>query len=349
MKILYVDYIEQEGHVNFHRIHIDALRAAGHEVRLVLHESIARQLPYPASDYDCQLPASLRKRRGRHPVANRLIYLTTLAYLKLRLDLSRYDEVLVGYVDEVTYGMLPLSRRAHIYAHTNGRTRTQPAKWRWLQRLAPEATFIVFNEYMAEVFRTDGFPHVKVISHGCVSPFPPASAAALKALELPITDKSRVVFHPSGKCHPAFMAYAATDSQLHEWLRANDVHLVLRGAAPAALPEAARSHIHFLQGFMPTEGYQALFRRADVILTCYPESFHHQVSGVSFECVAHGSLLLALDTPALDYVRTYYNYDPLFVRPSDFLPHLKQVLSPDAGCRCIVTPDSLTPAYADFF
>ena len=34
-KVLFIDYVYQKGHVNFNRIHIDAIRSAGYDVKIV--------------------------------------------------------------------------------------------------------------------------------------------------------------------------------------------------------------------------------------------------------------------------------------------------------------------------
>lgn len=354
MKILYVDYFQKDGHVNFNRIHIDALRRAGHSVDLVMHTEIARQLPYPDEDYALQLPRFLRFRNGK-PLINRVIFLLALIYIKTRVRVSSYDKVFLGCIDEISYSMLPLSRDAYIYAHGNGRflpkekggAPVSPMKFRAMQKLAPRASFIVFNEYMAEPFRAAGFPNVKVISHGCVPPFDPAADNTLAEFPLKFTPDMKVIFHSSGKCNDDFMRLALTDAKLHAFLAEHNIHIILRNQPAWAtdVPE----NIHFINGFISNELYRALFLRADAILMCYPPSFHHQVSGVSFECAANGKLMLALDTPPLRYIRQYFNYDPLFNDMSSFVERLHQLCAEGSDCAYTVTPDSLAPDYNSFF
>lgn len=356
MKVLYVDYFQKDGHVNFNRIHIDALRRAGHQVDLVLHREIATQLPYPDADYVLQLPRILRFRQGK-PLLNRIVFFAALIYILLRVRVKNYDKVMLGCIDEISFGMLPLSRDAYIYAHGNGRflpvADEKPSlKFRMMQRLAPSATFVVFNDYMAKPFREAGFPNVKVISHGCVPPFDAVPAAALEALPFSITTDMHIVFHPSGKCNEDFVRQALADTALQAFLAETNTHIVLRNRPKWADADSIPANIHFVNGFLSTELYQALFLRADTILMCYPSSFHHQVSGVSFECVANQKLVLALAAEPLTYLRDYYNYDPLFADIPEFIGRLHQLFVPEAkadACRIAATPDSLMPRYDDFF
>ena len=58
-KVLFIDYVYQKGHVNFNRIHIDAIRSAGYDVKIVLHSDIASQLDYPTISLPPRLVYSL--------------------------------------------------------------------------------------------------------------------------------------------------------------------------------------------------------------------------------------------------------------------------------------------------
>lgn len=354
MKILYVDYFQKNGHVNFNRIHIDALRAAGHDVTLIMHREIARRMPYPDSDYALLIPRILRF-RGGSPWVNRIVFLITLLLIRLSVRVSRYDAVFLGCVDELTYSLLPIRRDAYIFAHGNARflpfadgtPSAAPSKYRALKHLGRHATYVVFNDYMADAFRHAGMERVKIVSHGCVAPFPAPGADALVQCPIPFARYDKIIFHPSEKCHAGFLQHVLNSEAVNAYLREHNVLLILRNR-PAGI--ADNPHIQFLNGFLETDLYRALFHRADVILMCYPPSFHHQVSGVSFECVANAKAVLALHTPSLEYIRPYFNYDPLFARPEDFIEAMDRVFSPvDDSARCIVSPELLRPDYSHFF
>lgn len=358
MRILYVDYFQKDGHVNFNRIHIDALRRAGHDVKLVLHREIAQQLPYPAADYALQLPRLLRFRAG-HPLINRITFILTLALIKMCVRVNRYDKIVLGCIDEISYSILPLRRDAYIHAHGNGRFLPDPdgtlaagaTKFRAMQRLAPQATFIVYNDYMAEPFIRAHFPNVRVVSHGCVPPFQPTDADAkiLSQLPLRITPDQKIIFHPSGKCNEDFVRQALTDARLHRTLADHNAYIILRNRPKWIGSEQIPQRIVFVDGFLSNELYRALFLRADAILMCYPPSFHHQVSGVSFECAANGKRILALATPPLTYMRNWFNYDPLFADTHALAERIAQLFAESSSADFIITPDQLAPDYNDVF
>lgn len=356
MKILYVDYFQKDGHINFNRIHIDALRKAGHTVDLVLHKEIAEHLPYPDEDYALLLPRFLRFRPGK-PLANRFVFLLALLYIRMHIRVKKYDKVFLGCIDEISYSMLPLCRTSYIYAHGNGRFlpaedgsfTSGATKYRSMKKLAGKSTFIVFNDYMAEPFFRSGFSNVKIISHGCVPPFSPVSDKVLEGFPLHITPEKKIIFHPSGKCNDDFVRSALADTNLHTFLCRNNIYIILRNRPVWAKNVDIPQNILFVDGFLSDDFYRALFLRADAILMCYPHTFHHQVSGVSYECAANGKLILALDTPPLRYIRDWFNYDPLFTDTSSFAERLQFLCADHTECKLTVTAQALMPDYTNFF
>ncbi|WP_024991009.1 hypothetical protein [Hoylesella marshii] len=116
MKILFIDYIFQKGHVHFNRIHIDSLKAQGYEVRLALYEAMAAQLPYTADEYDVVIPQRYEQRDG-HPLRNRINFLRALRYIQSHVRLDDYDKLIVSSWDEVTLGLLPLRRDMYLICH----------------------------------------------------------------------------------------------------------------------------------------------------------------------------------------------------------------------------------------
>lgn len=340
-KVLFVDYIYQKGHVNFNRIHIDALKAAGYDVRLVLHEDVARQLDYSPEEYDLTIPHVLNQ-RDNSPVLNRIIFVVTLFLIRLRVKLGGYSRVVVSCCDEVTLGLFPLCRNMYVMCH-NTATVTSRVKLFFLRRLARHNTFLVFDEYMRKPLIENGISKVKVVSHGCVPPFDAADDS-----QLPDVAKgfSHLVFHPSSKTDTAFVDSLVADNLLARFLKENGVLLLVHGDGSKydALPD----NIRFVSGYLPMSTYRSVFMRAEIILLAYPETFQNQVSGVSFECVANRKRILVREHPALAYCRDFYNYDPIFSSVRELTEKIGElVASPEL--RCVASRETLTPDYVKIF
>jgi hypothetical protein len=341
MKILYVDYIFQKGHVNFNRIHIDALKSEGNDVKIVTHRQIASLLPYATSEYALLLPPFFRYREG-HPFKNRMIYLLALLWIRLHVPIGRFDQVIVSFCDEITLSLLPLCRHMYIICHGNAGALSNPLKRFCLYRLSRHHSFIVFNDYMAGPFFEAGIRSVFVVSHGCVPPFPRQLPVDLP---LDVSSFSRIVFHPSSKHDARFVDDLISHPRLQQILKENDVLLVIHDKIGN---ESETSHIRFINGFLPQRQYQDLFLQSDIILLAYPEEFRFQVSGVSFECVANGKRMLVKEHPSLTYCRQFYNYDPIFSSMDEMCDKLEYLVS-HTEASCIVSSESLKPDYTHIF
>lgn len=338
---LFVDYAYQKGHVNFNKIHIDALRADGYDVKIVLHRDIMKRLPYGKDDYALILPNLLKLRDG-HAVINRISFILSLLLIRIIIRVRKFDKVVVSYCDEVTLGLLPLCRGMYIICHNNAASFDNKVKRYFMHRLSKHNHFIVFNDEMTKPFKRQGINNVLVVSHGCVPPF---TMKPDIQLPLNISSYDKVVFHPSPKPDVDFVTELMQNARLADFLRENNVLLILRNS-PCCVCET--SNIKFINEYLSQDQYQKLFLSSDVILLAYPPTFEYRVSGVSFECVANGKKMLIKANHAFDYCRDFLNYDPMFNDVGELCIKLDYLFHhPNAMCKAI--KDRLTPDYKSIF
>lgn len=334
-KILYINYMLQKGHVNFDKIHIRALEEAGYDVRLAMPAEYAALLPYQPEKYDAVIPKFLYGRVGS-PLFDRIAFLSTLLYLRLRLRFARYKYVFVSNFDEITLGILPLPCRPFLFCHNTANGLKNSIKTSFIHRLAARSEFIVFTEAMAEPFLRSGITNVHVVSHGCVEPFPKQDL-----IPLPFgVDCRRLIFLPSPGTDSTFLRACLRDRGFISFLEREKILMVVRNAGK----DTGSPYVVSIDRYLSAAEYQALFLRADIILIAYPADFGYRVSGVSFECVANGKNILCLAGRGLDYVRSFYDYNPLFSDVSDLMSHLSTFDFSRSGCK--VTAGDLRPCYS---
>lgn len=336
-KVIYIDYILRPGHVNFNRIHIDALRETGCNVRLVLYKSIKEELPYNDSDYDFIIPNCLGMKEG-HRFFNRIAFLVVLFLIKLKVSLFQYDYVYVANFDEITMGIFPLCRNMLLVAHANGMGLKNRIKRPFLKKLARHNTFLVFNECLASAFRAGGINSLRIISHGCVDIVSPPKECFPS---LHLEKYALVVFHASPKICTEFITKIIENAEVIKTLEKYNILLILRNLKDH--PVSSGRHVVSINKYLTKEEYNFLMSRSDAILIAYGEQFKNQVSGVSFESVSLGKNLMVLENPFLYYCRDYYNYDPLFQDSASFICLLKLLLEKE--CKCVVSPKDLRPDY----
>ncbi len=342
-KVLFVDYTYQKGHVNFNQIHIDAIKEAGYDVDIVLHSDIAACLNYSEKDYVLRLPNSLRQ-RNNSPILNRIVYIIILLWIKIKVfRFSKYAHVVVSSCDEPTLGLFPLCRNMYIMCHNTASVHSKVKRF-FLKRLSRHNMFLVFDEYMKTPFIKYGITNVKIVSHGCVPPF---NAYSEKDLPEEIKGFRKAIFHPSSKADTSFVKSLVANTELCDFLQKENILLLIHGKKEEV--GNLSGNIRFISGFMPTEVYHAVFMRADVILLAYPSSFQHQVSGVSFECVANKKNILVREHPALNYCKDFYNYDPIFSNNKELLQKLRNMNYHPSDYKCVVYAKDLIPNYKEIF
>lgn len=342
-QVLFIDYTFQRGHINFNRIHIDAIKSAGYNVRLILHSDIADQMDYPNEDYVLKLPRCLNQRKNS-PILNRVIYLIILFWIKIKvINFSRYSYVVVSSCDEPTMGVLPLCRNMYIMCHNTASVYSKVKRF-FLKKLAKHNTFLVFDEYMKKPFVENGIKSVKIISHGCVAPYEHCHDENLPTM---IKGFSKLIFHPSSRVDSSFVDNLVVDDKLCEYLQKNDILLLIHGDKEEY--KNLSDNIRFISGFLPLMVYQAIFMKADIILLAYPSTFQNQVSGVSFECIANQKNILVRDHPALTYCMEFYNYNPLFKNNEELLYKIKNLTSDPTTYCCVVSAKTLKPNYKKIF
>lgn len=336
--VLFVDYTHQKGHINFNRIHIDALKDEGYNVKIVTNKEFAPLMGYQPSDYVLLL-SEYPFKGYNSPIINRIFYIISLLYIKIMIRTKNYDHIIVSSCDEITLGLIPLGKKMNIICHKNADGFNNKIKKYMLRKLACNNVFIVLNELSAKTFKTNGIDNVHIISHGCVKPF-----SNIKSVKLPIniSQYDKIIFHPSSKSDGAFISEITQNKKLAKLLNEKNILLVIHDKS--ASKTSPNYNIQYITEYLSDEQYKYLFMMADIILLAYPDTFRYQVSGISFECVANKKNMLIRDNKALDYCRSYYNYDPLFSDIDEFCDKIKKIIG-DKELKCIASAESLKPDY----
>ena len=328
--------MNQYGHVTFDKIHIQALQSQGFDVKLVMHHDIAKQMQLSKDCYALILPKWMGK-ESKNSLMNRTLYIITLLYIKYKITFVQYDYCVVSNIDEITMGLLPLTKGMFLFCHGSCRGLYNSIKRYFLRKLSKKNTFLVFNKEMSSVFFKNKMTNVKVISHGCTVPF---NKVSISGWENELKAYKHIIFHPSSKTENGFIA-EIYNKKYNKILQENDTLLLLRNNP---MEEKGFSNIKFINTRLSKEDYDYIFLKADIILFVYPKSFHLQVSGVSFECIANHKKILAMRNDSLEYCKEFYNYDPFFKDCKELIQKIL-LLNKDKSLKPIVDRGDLTPNY----
>jgi hypothetical protein len=336
--ILYIGYIIQYGHINFDRIHIEALRSTGNNVKLILHYQIAKELGYPLTDYELIIPKYLGI-DTHNPLMNRFLYMVTLLFIKFNVHFENYDKIILSKMDELTLGLLPLCKKMYLICHDNAGDFRNKIKRYFMIKLSRNNFFIVFNDRMKQPFLQNKISNVFIVSHGCVPPHTSDNNKEISSVKL--EPDNFVVFHPSIKIDKDFLNDIIHNKKFHQYLILNNVLFILRDKS---LRIENCKNIKIIHDYLPHSQYQKLFNASDVVLLVYPDEFKYQVSGVSYECIANQKNILIRKNPSLEYCKAYYNYDPFFTTLEQLCEKI-DYLHNNPTAKSIVSIESLQPNY----
>lgn len=331
--------MKQYGHINFDTIHINAMLSQGYDVKIVMHKEIAEKASFRKDQYALVLPKWLGY-ECKNSLINRVFYLLTLIYIKSRLSFQSYDYTVVSNIDELTLGLLPLTKNMYLICHGSCRGFGNKIKSFFLEHLAKRNTLVVFNKEMAQPF-IEHEAKVKIVSHGCVKPF----LAETKTTSIPVIDGySHIIFHPSPKIEETFIKEVYNE-KYNNILKDSNTLLLLRNNP---YEDKGLSNIKFINYHLKEEDYQKIFLQSSIILFAYPNSFHLQVSGVSYECISNQKKMLSLSNPSLSYCKDFYNYDPFFKNAEEMIEKI-HILFAKPELNIIVKPEHLIPNYHEVF
>lgn len=338
-KVIYINYMKQFGHINFDQIHINALLEQGYDVKVVMHHDIADKMNLRKERYALTLPTFLGY-ECKNGLINRLFYALTLIYIKLHINFTKYDYCIISNLDEISLSLVPLTRQMYLFCHGNSRDIENKIKLFFLKHLSKHHIFLVFSKEMLRPFKDKNFSNIHVISHGCIPPFKESAASSVFCNMLERYDF--IVFHPSPKSDINFLKTIYT-KEINDILYRNKVLLLLRNSP---FKDKEYSNIKFINTYLKANEYQGLFKKADIILLAYPNSFKYQVSGVSYECVANNKKILILNNPSFNYCKTYYNYNIFFDNANDAISKIIEMKNHSKDYKLIVSSKELIPNYS---
>lgn len=325
----------QRGHVNFDKIQIEALEKAGFEVWIIVPSRV--MVSFPSSSYKClfTIPKWLSPQNAS-PLLNRIAYLLTLLYIKIKIKRSRYKHIFVSNFDEITLGLIPIDKKMYLYCHNTANNFSCKLKAFFIRRLAKNNHFIVFNDEMAKALYKENIKDVRIVSHGCVPAFPNAEHLKLKIN----VDYNRLIFIPSERTNHIFLQDYLLNKQFVHFIERNKILVVVRNFPG----KPSSKYIHPINRYLSNNEYRSLFLESDFILIAYPQDFGYRVSGVSFECVANKKNLLYLANNSLKYCKNFYNYNPEFNNITELITKINNF--DYINDKCIVDKNNLMPDYS---
>lgn len=307
-KILYIDPVCLEGHLNFNKIQISALISQGFQVDICATTDYYHSLECDDVNLIYEIPkGEIIADKGGLKYRGAMI--KVLFKVKKNVILSNYDAVIISCYDEIALS-LSFFPSSYIINHNNICKLNNPIKKLFFKLSTKRHKHIVLCE-SAKRYIKNNYPlaHVYKIKHGLPSPI-----NAVKKESNMFT-----IFAPSkSSTDISSTQELLLNDDFNSWLKKNNIQFIVRGDFKIRQD----SNIQLLKGFLTQEEYSNLFFNADCIFINYPQTFRYRVSAVLFESIANRKPCVIFDIPEFEEYKDIIPEIYFFSNPSKLMSTL---------------------------
>lgn len=326
IKILYVDPISAKGHIGFNKIYVNALlENKQYDVDFVFRENYCKSLDIEKSSLDIEIPKSFYK-NNRGGLRNRIYFYKILVFIKKTIDFSKYDYVLFGNYEEISFFLSGISKRCFLVNHHNLQGLENPIKKMFFKLVSNRNVQVVFEKSFKRYLNSIEINNVEVSPHGLPMPFE-LEESVIKDSVYNFMEKKNLkfkslIFIPSSSSVDKKFVNNLLKSELFiNFLEKNKILLLIKGDFEMVMHSL---NVVVSKEYFSKTLYQSLFLKSDIVLIPYPSTFRNRVSGVFFECISNNKLcLLSKDSELINY-KDAINYNPYFQDLSDLIERIKE-------------------------
>ncbi len=300
MKLLLIDYLSPQGHLNFDMIHVKALLSLGHELCLVGREGQFNEAKNKSGVSIIDIPPQYFRDFRCPKLSVRVHGIQCLFWIKRNININYYDRVIFLTYDILSLSLLRLNTNVFLINHNNVDQLDNSIKLFLTKRLPHNYIHIVLNEYMEKRLKSllpDSTIHL--VPHG----FLPPSLTQNKPLE--VNESERFVFCPVNRNYNTeLMSDILSSSSFHSFLKKNNVVLYVK----QQLKSEQDGNIKTV-GFLDDAEYNYMISNALAVLLPYGDDFKYRCSGIVYECIARNTPVIATNRDALAIYKNRINID----------------------------------------
>jgi len=341
MKILYIDPLCNDGHINFNTIQLSSLFKQSPEIDCIFEKRYNEKLPINTNViYELNISKSNGRWKG---ISNRFNLIKNLIKIKKHINLEHYDAIILSQYDELSI-LLANFPSSFLINHTNISDISKFKIKRVLFKLISKRhNQLVLDKSSFEYAKKLGLENIYLLKHGIPDRFniQNSTHSLDSILKTKIQKNAKLVFAPSsGSCDTQFLIRLTHDIKFQEFLNQSDTFLILKNFNV----DFKSPNILNIDRPLTMAEYRYLFMKADIIFLPYPKTFQYRSSGVFFEVLANNKKCLVSSAPTFkDYYyiigsdSVYYSIQDLTNKIIEFLNQTEAInyteylneLSPD--------------------
>lgn len=316
-KILYIDVICADGHINFNKIYINSLIKSNDDVKLILKKGYANKMGFNSKFILFELPEFLFYDFKKIPFLNRLMMTISLIYINFKILFKNYSNIYIGSYEEISFFCSFFGKKTTLINHNNISGLSNSLKRFFFIKLSKKHTMLVFNNQIRDYLYELSVKNVIVKPHGLPEVFS-------KNIINPIRKHNeRIIFLPShNSIDVNFIDDAFSNEMFLSLLKEYNFKIVKKGGTVYK-----DSNIVTIDKVLGYEEYKSIFLESDIILLPYPSTFKYRVSGVLHECFVNNKLCLLSNIDAFRVYEGNFNYNPFFSDVDDLCQRLLELMT----------------------
>jgi hypothetical protein len=349
MKILYIDYLSPQGHINFNRIQIKALLELNHNVCCVSKEGYCDLLAIPQAVPCLAIPNHLyigdKQRLFRFLF--RIKSIQQLLFIKEHIDFSDYDAVIFAAYDPLSLFFFRIKKNTYIFNHNNINQYNNIIKRWFVRHLPSHYIHIVFDNNMQQRLVQYNIHNIKIVAHGYNAPFELSNIGldSLSQIDKRINNNeySIIVSPSSNSLDNNLLIQIFKNIEFNQYLTNNKILFIVKGNPIEN--EINNENIIFINRRLTDLEYTCLFTKSKIILLLYNENFNYRTSAVLFECFANNKPCLTSNNAVISSYIKYFEYNPYFDNIVDLQSKVSLLIGEHSETIYYTNLNELSPIY----
>lgn len=323
MRILYIDNVSPIGHVQFNRIHLEALCKIGEvytAMRKGYYEKIGQEKAkkiIEIPDY-LYMPIDSKWRFLLYRIIRRILGYDsetqgTLNYVRNRVQ-DNWDAVIISHMESKSLSkMKPLSNiyavchQYNLLINNGVRFANKNNRIKYTRDVGTRYTLIALSKSMLEGIKNLKINNVQVVPHGFL---PMKGTCDIKVLnKMGISPNKKILFIPSFNITDELRENIYNNKNFDVFLEVNNYLLVIKDKTGS---NNNQKNVKVISSWITNSEYQTIFLASYCVILPYENQSPFRESGIIMECFANNKLCLCMDIPSMHVYDTYFNYESYF-------------------------------------
>ena len=275
-KVLLIDQLSPEGHINYDKFWINSLDNLKIEYTFVGKESFLDKLEIPNNVQKLKIPNNYYKNIGhKNIIIRELALYKILKFIKNSLSLESYDKIIFLSFENFSFFFSFPFHKNNVYnvLHNNLRRIGDAKVLKILKYLSKKVNLVSLDTYIQDGLNRIGIC-TKLVTHPLVK----------FSENITLKENERILlFSPSiSSTDQAFINDVINNEEILKILEEKNIEIIFRSKNINYSSET----IKVISEYLSENEYQKLLKEADYLLLPYEKNFNYRISGVLLEGIS---------------------------------------------------------------